>query len=203
MEKVILDYLIRTYTPHTIILYGSFQNHTNNKDSDFDALLITENAVRQYDGKVIQGIKLDVFIYSDSDFSDNLDIDKYIQVFDGRIIKDDKGIGEKLIDKVKKYTEQHSVISEQEKRHLKEWCYKMFARTQRGDTEGMFRWHWLLTDSLEIYCNMRDMFYFGPKKTLLWMQQNDKEGHLLIDQSLKATDLFALKHWIDYVVSPY
>lgn len=146
---------------------------------------------------------MDVFIYSDADFGDNIDIDKYIQVFDGKVIKDDKRIGEELIDNVKKYIKQHSIISEQEKAHLEGWCYKMFARTQRGDTEGMFRWHWLLQDSLEIYCNMRDMFYFGPKKTLLWMQQNDKEGHLLIDQALRTLDTLVLKQWIDYVVSPH
>lgn len=176
MEEIILEYLIEKYKPHTMILYGSYQNGSNNKNSDFDVLLITDSGETQHDGAVIQGVELDAFIYSDQDFGDNVTINKYIQVFDGRVVKDEKGMGKKLIDDVRKYIQQHTIISEGEKTHLVEWCYKMFARIHRGDTEGMFGWHWLLQDSLEIYCNMRDIFYFGPKKHYFGCNKMIKTG---------------------------
>ncbi len=42
----------------------------------------------------------------------------------------------------------------------------MLRRTERGDTEGYYRLHWVLTDSLSIYYDLRGEYYFGPKKAL-------------------------------------
>lgn len=199
MQNSIIKYLVERYNPHTIIMYGSFSNHTNNKNSDFDVLLISDNVQTQHDGTFIDGIELDAFIYSTNDFEKITNVSKFVQAFDGKIILDDKDFGKKLINDIKLYIKQHSVVAPEEKIHLQEWCYKMLTRTKRRDTEGMFRWHWLLHDSLEIYCNMRDMFYFGPKKTLLWIERNDKEGYELVDKALKTLDEVFLKDWIEWV----
>ena len=53
------------------------------------------------------------------------------------------------------------------------WCKKMLARTSRADTEGYYRWHWLLLDSLEIYMDAKRLYYHGPKKALRAMAQMD------------------------------
>lgn len=33
------------------------------------------------------------------------------------------------------------------------------------------------------------------------MQQNDKDGYLLVDRALRTSDIIVLKQWIDHVVS--
>ena len=40
----------------------------------------------------------------------------------------------------------------------------MLNRVKRSDCEGMFRWHWVLVDSLEIFCDIMKQPYWGPKK---------------------------------------
>ena len=35
----------------------------------------------------------------------------------------------------------------------REGCKKMLLRTLRSDAEGLYRWHWVLIDSLEIFCD--------------------------------------------------
>lgn len=47
-----------------------------------------------------------------------------------------------------------------------DWCLKMFERVKRNDAEGMCRWHWVLIDSLEIYCDIMHHPYWGPKKII-------------------------------------
>ena len=47
----------------------------------------------------------------------------------------------------------------------------MLNRVKRSDCEGMFRWHWVLVDGLEIFCDIMKQPYWGPKKTLRWMQE--------------------------------
>ncbi|MCH4013038.1 MAG: hypothetical protein LKE64_01710 [Solobacterium sp.] len=42
----------------------------------------------------------------------------------------------------------------------------MLKRTEREDTEGYFRWHWVLTEFLAIYCEITDQRCFGVKKAL-------------------------------------
>lgn len=43
----------------------------------------------------------------------------------------------------------------------------------REDTDGYYRWHWLLYDSLEIYFDVKGLHYYGPKKALRYMEQTD------------------------------
>lgn len=40
----------------------------------------------------------------------------------------------------------------------------MLERAARGDAEGLYRAPWLLTDSLEIYCVMRDPGIISGRK---------------------------------------
>lgn len=202
MEQIILEYLIHTYHPHTIILYGSFQNHSYTSESDFDALLLTEQSTIRYDHNIIEGILLDIWIRTDADFKDVMDYSQYVQIYDGNIVKDDYGLGQLLKKYVREYVERHSVIDAQEKLHLKELSYKMLKHTYKQDTEGLYHWHWLLQDSLELYCKIRDHFYFGPKKTLLWIKQNDPTGYSLAKEALCKLDRNDLGTWIDYIFRP-
>lgn len=165
----ILDYLMRTYAPEAILLYGSFANGTNNAHSDFDALVIAD-APEGHDASTVDGTVLDVWVYPPETFSGHFAPEDFVQIFDGKIVLDKYGTAEKVQQAVLSYLQQLPTPGEEENRQNLDWCQKMMSRTTRGDAEGYYRWHWLLTESLQIYCDIRHQHYFGPKKAMRWMQ---------------------------------
>ena len=80
-----------------------------------------------------------------------------------------------------------------------DWCAKMFARTKRHDVEGMFRWHWVLTDSLEIFCDAVHHPYLGPKKALRWMETKHPRAFTFYKKALVDFSAESLSDWISYL----
>ena len=199
MKNKIIEYIVNQYEPHTIILYGSYADGSNNTNSDFDALVITDKKCTIHDGNELDGILLDVFIYNTSEFNNKIDYKKYVQIHDGNIVLDQREFGKKLQDNVCKYIENLPAKSDEEKQHEVEWCEKMFLRASRGDVEGYFRWHWLLVDSLEIYFILRDEYYYGPKKSLIKMKCNDSEAYSYYNKAITEFNYESLREWINYL----
>ena len=197
-SEQIINYLIETYEPNAIILYGSFADGSANKNSDFDALVITDH-IRKHDTSIICDTVLDVFLYQMETFQSDYDPKDFIQVFDGKIIFDKDGIAEKLKQRVLDYIEHTPSKTDEEIRQEIDWCEKMLFRTIRGDAEGFYRWHWLLCDSLEIYSDIKHLFYHGPKKALRQMEQYDKGAFDLYSRALKDLERDHLSEWIDYL----
>ena len=165
MERVI-KYIKDKYNPLCIILYGSYADGTNNLNSDFDALVIAADHEQFHDTSFVDGVPLDVFVYPSMYFEGEYECEDFVQIHDGRIITDSNGIGKTLQENVRAYLRKLPVKSSEEIQASVDWCVKMFERAKRGDCEGMFRWHWVLIDSLEIFCDIMHHPYFGPKKTL-------------------------------------
>lgn len=198
MKEHILQYLIDTYDPEAIITYGSYSDGSANAHSDFDALIIAEHS-STHDGSVVCGVTLDVFIYPESTFAENYNPQDFIQVYDGVIEFDKRGTAQKLKEAVRQQlgsrTHKTAAVISQEI----EWCKKMLLRTGREDAEGYFRWHWLLTDSLEIYFDIIKEPYFGPKKSLRHLAEIDREGFKKYENALKHFDHDTLADWICYM----
>lgn len=75
-----------------------------------------------------------------------------------------------------------------------DWCIKMLARVKRYDAEGMFRWHWVLIDSLEMFCDIKQHPYLGPKKALKWMEKNHPSAFVCYKNALDNLDeIIAIK----------
>ena len=72
----------------------------------------------------------------------------------------------------------------------------MLRRTERGDTEGYYRLHWVLTDSLSIYCDLRGEYYFGPKKALRRMAAVAPDDAAVYDRALRDPTLDNLAAWL-------
>lgn len=210
MEKII-DYLRGNYNPNTLILYGSFADGSNNQNSDFDALLITDDDHPAHDSSVVDGILLDVFIQNTSEFIEDggtdfhgtlrssLNYEDFIQIFDGSIVIDRYGIGRCLKDAVLKHIENCPVKTTDENEIQVQWCEKMLLRVQRDDAEGYFRWHWLLADSLEIYCDICKVRYLGPKKSLIRMKKEDFEAFCIYETALTRFEYSCLEQWIAHL----
>ena len=202
MNEAILHDLNTIYQPHAILVYGSYADGTAGPASDFDALLLCDEVPVAHDGRTVDGVPLDVFLHSTAELAAHPDPSDYLAAYDAILVRDDRGMGAKLKAEVRAYVDQFPPISADEKQHWREWCEKMLRRAAQGDAEGYFRWHWVITDSLDIYCQLRDRFYFGPKKTLLRMAQEDPEGHRLFFHAARQMDRAALAAWLSYVTAP-
>lgn len=196
-EKII-SYLKETYHPDAIITYGSFADGSANENSDFDALVIA-NHEKTHDASVIDGILLDVFVYPSDLFLTEYDPEEFLQIWDGTIVLDHSGTALRLQKRVLAFIQQTPKKGKEEIRQEIGWCEKMASRTIRDDAEGHFRWHWLLFDSLEVYCDVRGLFYFGPKKALRVMEQTDAEAFQIYSKALKEFKRESLFEWVAYL----
>ena len=183
MEQI-MEYIKREYDPLSIILYGSYANGTNNLNSDFDSLVISGDHEQYHDTSFVNGIQLDVFVYPASYFDGEYDCKDFVQIFDGKIIADREEKGKTLQARVISYLQNRPRKTKAEIQANIDWCVKMFERVKRWDAEGMFRWHWVLIDSLEIFCDVVQHPYFGPKKALKWMEENHPAAFDLYENAL-------------------
>ena len=193
MEQLIA-YLRKTYDPVGVICYGSYRDGSQNEQSDFDALVLTRRGNSIHDTSICDGVRLDVFV---SPVAAPRDPQDFIQIYDGVILADETGAAAQMLRRVRQYVDEFPKKTAEEKLELKSWCEKMLLRASRTDAEGLYRGHWLLTDSLQIYCEVRDRFYFGPKKTILRMEQEDPEGFALLRSAME--DRIGLQAWINYI----
>ena len=195
----IIHYIEQKYSPLSIILYGSYANGTNNSGSDFDALVISSNHKHFHDTSFVSDIQLDVFVYPASYFESDFDLNDFIQISDSRILKDHDGLGKRLKEKVVFHLQNRLPKSETEIDASIDWCVKMLERTKRADAEGLFRWHWVLTDSLEIFCDVMGHPYLGPKKSLKWMEENHPDAFACYQQALSDFKIDSLAQWVAYI----
>lgn len=195
----IIEYIKRKYNPLSIILYGSYANGTNNLNSDFDSLVISYDHEQFHDTSFVNGIQLDVFVYPASYFDGDYDCNDFVQIFDGKIVVDSDERGKALQTKVQSYLQNRPQKSKAEIDASVDWCVKMLARVKRYDAEGMFRWHWVLNDSLEIFCDVMHHPYWGPKKSLKWMEENHPTAFDCYQTALADFSVDSLENWIAYI----
>lgn len=199
--ECVIEYINQRYSPLAIIVYGSYANGTNNLNSDFDALVISRYHKQFHDTSFVNETQLDVFVYPSSYFEGEYDCNDFIQIFDGKIVLDTDGKGKALQDRVLEYIQNRPSKTSEEIRASIDWCSKMFERVKRCDTEGMFRWHWVLTDSLEIFCDTVHHPYFGPKKSLKWMEETYPKAFVYYKKALGDFSVESLSDWISYLKS--
>lgn len=196
MEEI-LSYLKQTYDPLAIILYGSYADGSNNEHSDLDALVIAKDHPTHHDVSIQEGIQLDVFVYPRAFFESSFDCMEVLPIMDGRVVMDTEGLGLAAQNRVRQYFAELPAKSPEEVKADIQWCRKMLLRAQRGDMEGMFRWHWLLTESLEIFCDAVGRPFLGPKKSLRWMEREYSEAYRCYEEALSTLEMEALERWID------
>ena len=79
----------------------------------------------------------------------------------------------------------------------------MLVRSGRNDAEGLFRWHWVLVDSLEIYFDIIGRYCYGPKKSLRYLSEIDKKGFALYEAAMREFTRDALEKWISHLESVF
>lgn len=195
----IIEYIKQNYEPLSIIIYGSYADKSNNLNSDFDALVISKHSKEKHDISYVGNVQLDLFVYPKAYFDKEIDIEGFIQIFDGSIEMDTDNIGHKLKNQVLQYIENIP------KKLMRSWCLKlngakkMLLRSERDDIEGYFRWHWVLVDSLEIFFNLNNRRYLGPKKSLSLMQKLYPKAFEAYSAAVTDFNKPSLRKWIEFL----
>lgn len=198
--KKIVNYIFNKYDPNAIILYGSYANGTNNENSDFDALIISNSCQYSHDSSYLEDIQLDLFVYPVTYFQEPaIDFTKFVQIFDGEIIIDENNLGSWLKTEVNKVIKNLPYKTYEENKTQVEWCEKMLKRTLRTDVEGSYRLHWLIVDSLEIYFDICSLKFLGPKKALNQMKEKDLLSYNLYSNATKEATYESLSNWIQHL----
>ncbi len=197
--KNIIEYIEKVYKPITIIVYGSYSDASNNKHSDFDAIVVSDDCDLYHDVSFIDGVQLDLFIYPKSFFESNVDFSKFTHLFHSNIIKDTDNYGTNLVSDIVEYVENLKCKTIEELKTDISWCNKMLIRIRQNDIDGMYRWHLLLVESLEIFCSINGKKYFGPKKTLKWMATEYPKAYEYYKGALFNLEIEELEKWINYL----
>lgn len=195
----IIAYLKERYNPLTIAVYGSYADGTNDEYSDFDCLLIVKSKDRTHDDTIVDGVVLDCFLYSEQEIGQE-DIETFIPLYDAKLVYD-TGIGQTVQSRVRNYAESHTVHPPEEKHFLVSWIKKTMKRIEKSDAEGHFRAIALLAESLEDYCILRGRFYFGSKKTIRSLQEEDEQGFLLFRDAITVRSNEAIIEWAKYILN--
>ena len=198
MKNRLTEYLIKKYNPESMIVYGSYADGTAGDESDFDALLIGGNK-KLHDSSSVENVTLDVFVYPSGYFDSEYEIDEIVQIFDGDIILDKDGTATKIKAAANEYINSLPPRSDIENRENVNWCFKMMNRAARNDAEGLFRRHLVLTDSLMIYYDILRKRYFGPKKALRMMENEDPASYALYFAALGGRSLKSLENWLKHL----
>ena len=195
----IIEILKEKYHPLAMIVYGSYADGTHGEDSDFDCLIVSRTGSVSHDTSPVCGVRLDAFIYSPTELTGEINPFDFVQIENGIIVMDTDGIAEALMSTVRTYLDSLPAPSRGELLTSLAWCEKMALRCTRADAEGYFRWHWLLCDSLEIYCQLMGRRYLGPKKSLSNMLKSDPGGYALYLAALQKFTKKALNEWLRYL----
>ena len=199
MEQII-EYLKNTYRPLSILLYGSYADGTNDESSDLDCMIIVPEKEKNHDDSVIGGVQLDCFIFTEEQVkNEDDDIDAFLTAYDSNIVLDN-GLGADLKRRVHEYVEAHTVIPDEEKEFIRSWIQKTVHRIQKNDDEGNMRAVSFLAESLVDYFFLRDMFYFGSKKAIRYIKENDGEGYDLFHRAITAKADSDIIKWAEYII---
>ena len=195
MEKII-RYLLDTYHPRSLLVYGSYTRGDMDEFSDFDCMVIVDAKEKDHDDSVIGGVQLDCFIFTAEEAAAE-DVDPFLTAFDSEILLDD-GTGAALKERVRKYVAEHTVTEESEKEFIRSWIRKILRRMEKGDDEGSYRGILFLSESLEDYCALRNLFYFGSKKTIAYLKANDPQGYALFHDAMTGRTDESIRAWAEY-----
>lgn len=192
-EKILIDLvekLKKDYKCKAIILYGSYADGTNKKNSDLNILCFAEVEKMIRDTSVFNGVQLDLWVCPMDCINGYQTLSK---LYEGEVLYEIDNIGSILLDKVKTHVEREFEISREEVERLKLWCYKMLDGIAIGNIEGNYRKIWLTNDLLPIYFQMKKRWFLGPKKSFEWLKEHDKKVYFMFEKLYSGSDEYLKK----------
>jgi hypothetical protein len=193
--------LFRNTAAHTILLYGSRADGTENEFSDYDIAAFADVPVSTRDTRIVDGKFLDVFVHPEAMLRNPTK--EHLALRGSRIVRQRNVEATDFLaalDIIFRTGPERLPADEIEARRT--WVRKMALRMRRSDIEGNFRRVWLLTALLEDYFALRGMWYQGPKRSFQWLQASDLETYAAFEEALKPASPFeTIDHVVERVVA--
>ena len=180
----IVDQLRIKHSCHTVILYGSRALGDARHSSDYDLLGIRAGGQKIRDARLWNGVYLDLLIYPESELVPAHE--SMLQWLGGQVLCQQGAIGDTLLARLEAIVRAGPPpLPADERQTRRVWAGKMLARAREGDIEAHYRRAWLLTALLEDYFQLRDQWYLGPKKSLLWLREHDPTAYTAFESALE------------------
>ncbi len=158
------DHLADELGFHTAILYGSHARGDWDTASDIDVVAFRDDAEPTHAAGRWRDVFLDLFVYP----SNAKATPDWLRIHGGRVLFQRNGEGDRVLSAVAAlYKAGPSLLDPVAAQTRCLWLKKMLVQAAKGDVEGDFRRHWLLSALLEDYCDLRGRWYLGPKQVLL------------------------------------
>lgn len=186
IEHVILE-VMAAHGCHTAILYGSWARGQAGPQSDVDVLYVRETGSAVRDARLVQGVRLDAFVYPEADLA--APGPSLLRALGGRVIHERLVFGTRLLSTLQALHDRGPAPLADDQRHAAVlWSHKMLGRFRgRSDVEAQYRRAQLLIQSLEDYFALRDSWFRGPKEALAWLAQQDADTYQRFERAAQAT----------------
>lgn len=184
MLQGICAQLVRDAGAHTILLYGSRADGSENEFSDYDVAAFANVARSTRDARIVEGAFLDVFLHPEevlrNPTAEHLTLRGSVILMQ-RDAEATDFLG--ALEVIFRNGPEPLPADEIEARRT--WARKMALRMRRCDIEGNFRRAWLLAVLLEDYFSLRGMWYQGPKKSFQWLLNQDLGTYRGFEEALR------------------
>ncbi len=169
---------------HTAILYGSHARNDWDAASDIDVVVFRDNAEPSHAARRWRDVFLDRFVYPTGAEA----TPEWLRLHGGRVLFQHDDEGDRVLSAV---AELHKVgpplLNPDAAQTRRLWLEKMLARAAKGDIEGDFCCHWLLSAQLEDYCALRERWYLGPKQALLALKRESLDDLAVLATALEPS----------------
>ena len=179
---------------HSAILYGSRARGDQDAESDWDVVAFADHGSDEHDVSPWNPGTLDVFIYA----REPDDLEVLLRAAGGRVLFEREGFATSLLARLQRLLDSGpKALSPQEHQVHRAWVQKSLERARRGeqdpdDIEAHHRRVWLQVELLEIYFQLRDRWFRGPKESFLWLRNNDPETWQAFQRALDTGTLDSL-----------
>lgn len=195
MENIIA-YLKEKYKLTSLVVSGDYAEGEQKPGSVFEAVGLGPTSPYAHETETVDGVRLDVFIYPREIFYGEIALDEFEQVHEGLVVLDEDGMGSWLRRMIANQIASIPLKSSEAVEDALHWCESMAERARERDAEGWFCRHWLLTDSVEVYCDACGQPFLSPKKTMSKMAKRDPEAARIHLAALSGTDDASLWDWV-------
>ena len=195
MEKII-EFLKEKYRLSSIVVSGDYAEGNISPLSSFEAVGLGPTSPYAHETAELDGVKLDVLIYPREIFYGEIALDEFEQLHEGLVALDEDGMGSWLKRMIANQIASIPMKSDEAVEDSLHWCRAMAERAATHDAEGCFCRHWLLTDSVEIYCDVCALPFLSPKKTMSKMAKKDPEAAAIHLAALSDMSDESLTAWV-------
>ena len=193
--------LIREYQPSLVILYGSIARGDFTEDSDIDVACFCRHVTARQESRKFKQSRLDAWIYDlqelDAERSD------FLRFGDGQIIYSNGIDGEAFLTRIRERILQGpEALSIAVREALVGWVMHMLQRAAGDSIESRFRRTWLACELLEVYFQLRCMWFLGSKRSFNWLELHDPDSFELFRRCYYSVDdLDIVRQLVERVIS--